>query len=71
MAGNGKVRNGRDPLKFGIFIPSVSHNPNISRYKPEPEDWTFESNKRIVRTTPAQPTRNYPALRPNLRPISC
>ncbi len=46
--GNGKARNGRDPLKFGIFMPSVSHNPNISRYKPEPDDWTFESNKRIA-----------------------
>ncbi len=51
--GNGQVpinqaQNGRDPLKFGIFMPSVSSNPNISRYKPVPDDWTFESNKQIA-----------------------
>jgi dimethylsulfone monooxygenase len=38
----------RNPLKFGIFMPSVSNNPNISRYKPVPDDWTYESNKQIA-----------------------
>ena len=38
----------RDGLKLGIFMPSVSYNTSVSRYKPDPNDWTFESNKRIA-----------------------
>jgi dimethylsulfone monooxygenase len=38
----------RDGLKLGLFMPSVSYNTSISRYKPDPSDWTFESNKRIA-----------------------
>ncbi len=38
----------RDRLRIGIFMPSVSHMPNISRYKAAPDDWTFDSNKRIA-----------------------
>ncbi|MGE3774009.1 MAG: LLM class flavin-dependent oxidoreductase [Gammaproteobacteria bacterium] len=38
----------RDRLRIGIFMPSVSHMPNISRYKPVPDDWTFDYNRRIA-----------------------
>lgn len=38
----------RDTLKFGIFMPTVSNMPNISRYKADLSDWTFESNKKIA-----------------------
>ncbi len=38
----------RDGLKLGIFMPSVSYNTSITRYKPDPEDWTFDSNQRIA-----------------------
>ncbi len=38
----------REPLRIGIFMPSVSHMPNISRYKAVPDDWTFDSNRRIA-----------------------
>ena len=38
----------RERLRFGIFMPSVSSMPNISRYKAQPDDWTFDSNLRIA-----------------------
>ncbi len=36
-------------LNLGIFMPSVSHHPNISSYKPDPDDWTFAKNLEIAR----------------------
>ncbi len=38
----------RDRLRFGIFMPNVSHMPNISHYKAQPDDWTFDSNRLIA-----------------------
>jgi len=38
----------RERLRFGIFMPSVSNMPNISHYKAQPDDWTFDSNLRIA-----------------------
>lgn len=38
----------RDPLRFGLFMPSVSNMPNISSYKTQPDDWTFDNNRRIA-----------------------
>jgi alkanesulfonate monooxygenase SsuD/methylene tetrahydromethanopterin reductase-like flavin-dependent oxidoreductase (luciferase family) len=43
----------REPLRFGIFMPSVSNMPNISRYKSQPDDWTFDNNLRIARAAEA------------------
>lgn len=42
------LQTAREPLRFGIFMPSVSHSPNMSRYKPDPNDWTFETNRKIA-----------------------
>lgn len=39
----------RDPLRFGIFMPTVSNSPNMSRYKADLSDWTFETNRTIAR----------------------
>tara|TARA_B100000676_G_scaffold196119_1_gene192826 strand:- start:4391 stop:5452 length:1062 start_codon:yes stop_codon:yes gene_type:complete len=36
-------------FKLGIFMPSVSHSPNISAYKPDPDDWTFSKNVEIAK----------------------
>ncbi|MDA0822268.1 MAG: LLM class flavin-dependent oxidoreductase [Proteobacteria bacterium] len=38
----------RERLQIGIFMPSVSHSPNISHYKSDPDDWTFATNKKIA-----------------------
>ena len=38
----------RDSLQLGIFMPNCSYAYSISTYKPEPEDWTYESNKNIA-----------------------
>lgn len=38
-----------EPLKLGIFMPNCSHMPCISSYKPDPDDWHFESNLKIAR----------------------
>jgi FMNH2-dependent dimethyl sulfone monooxygenase len=39
----------RPPLKLGIFMPNCSYGYSISTYKPDPDDWTYESNARIAR----------------------
>ena len=38
----------RDRLRFGIFMPSVSSMPNLSRYKADPEDWTYPRNRDVA-----------------------
>lgn len=43
----------REKLKIGIFMPSVSHMPNISHYKAVPDDWTFDSNRLIAQAAEA------------------
>ena len=40
--------NEREGLQLGIFMPNCSATYHISSYKPEPDDWTFASNKRIA-----------------------
>ena len=37
----------RARLRYGIFMPTVSNSPNISRYKAEQADWTFAANRAI------------------------
>jgi FMNH2-dependent dimethyl sulfone monooxygenase len=37
----------RGPLQLGVFMPNCSYAYSISTYKPEPDDWTYESNLRI------------------------
>ncbi len=37
----------REPLRFGIFMPTVSNSPNISHYKADQADWTFAANRAI------------------------
>ena len=44
---------GREPLRYGIFMPTVSNSPNISRYKADLTDWTFETNRAIARAAEA------------------
>ena len=43
----------REPFQLGIFMPNCSHASCISRYKPELEDWTYESNKNIAQAAEA------------------
>ncbi len=38
----------RGPLQLGLFMPNCSYTASISTYKPDPGDWTFESNLRIA-----------------------
>ncbi len=52
---------GREPLRFGIFMPTVSNSPNISRYKSDRADWTFETNRKIALAAEA---RGYDFLFP-------
>ena len=33
--------------KLGIFMPSTGYNTRNTRYKPDPDDWTFERRKSI------------------------
>ena len=39
----------RAPLQLGLFMPNCSYTASISTYKPDPDDWTFESNLRIAK----------------------
>ena len=36
-------------LRLGIFMPNCSNMPNLSTYKPDPEDWHFSRNLEISR----------------------
>ncbi len=38
----------RAELSLGIFMPNCSYSCSISTYKPDPDDWTFESNAAIA-----------------------
>src|SRR3546814_10712610 len=38
----------RAELSLGIFMPNCSYSCSISTYKPDPDDWTFESNTAIA-----------------------
>ena len=42
-----------EKLHLGLFMPSVSHMPNISHYKAVPDDWTFASNRLIAQAAEA------------------
>ena len=35
-------------MQLGLFMPNCSYAFSISTYKPDPEDWTYESNLRIA-----------------------
>ena len=35
-------------MQLGLFMPNCSYAYSISSYKPDPEEWTFESNVRIA-----------------------
>lgn len=37
-----------DPMKLGIFMPSCRNLMSLTTYKPDPDDWTFASNRRIA-----------------------
>lgn len=43
----------REPLRYGIFMPTVSNSPNISRYKSDQTDWTFAANRDIAQAAEA------------------
>lgn len=43
----------RAPMSLGIFMPNCSYTASISTYKPDPGDWTYESNLRIARAAEA------------------
>ncbi len=36
-------------MQLGLFMPNCSNAYSISTYKPDPDDWTYESNLRIAR----------------------
>jgi alkanesulfonate monooxygenase SsuD/methylene tetrahydromethanopterin reductase-like flavin-dependent oxidoreductase (luciferase family) len=35
-------------MQLGLFMPNCSYAYSMSTYKPEPDDWTYESNLRIA-----------------------
>jgi alkanesulfonate monooxygenase SsuD/methylene tetrahydromethanopterin reductase-like flavin-dependent oxidoreductase (luciferase family) len=39
---------GREGLQLGIFMPNCSNMYAISTYRTAPDEWTYESNKRIA-----------------------
>lgn len=43
-----ETAEGRGPLALGLFMPNCSYSGSISTYKPDPDDWTYESNLRIA-----------------------
>ncbi len=43
-----KPRDEHGPLSLGLFMPTCSNSPSIGTYKPESDDWTFESNLEIA-----------------------
>ncbi len=43
------MNTNRDKLKLGLFMPNCSYWASISTYKPDPEDWTFDSNVEIAK----------------------
>lgn len=43
----------RGTLALGLFMPNCSYAYSISTYKPDPDDWTFESNLRIAQAAEA------------------
>src|SRR6185437_10475427 len=49
MKPEGTAAERRGPLSLGIFMPNCSYTASISSYKPDPDDWTYESNLRIAR----------------------
>lgn len=42
------MQDSRSGLQLGIFMPNLSHAYCISTYKPDPDDWTYASNKQIA-----------------------
>jgi alkanesulfonate monooxygenase SsuD/methylene tetrahydromethanopterin reductase-like flavin-dependent oxidoreductase (luciferase family) len=40
-------------MQLGLFMPNCSNAYSISSYKPDPDDWTYESNLRIARAAEA------------------
>ena len=43
----------RQYMQIGLFMPNCSYGYSISSYKPDPDDWTFDSNLRIARAAEA------------------
>ena len=43
----------RNRMQLGLFMPNCSHAYSISTYKPDPTDWTYDSNLRIARAAEA------------------
>lgn len=43
----------RQHMQLGLFMPNCSYGYSISSYKPDPDDWTFDSNLRIARAAEA------------------
>ena len=43
----------RSQMQLGLFMPNCSYAYSISTYKPDPQDWTFDSNLRIARAAEA------------------
>ena len=43
----------RNPMQLGLFMPNCSNAYSMSTYKPDPQDWTYESNLRIAQAAEA------------------
>lgn len=48
MSEEGQIQS-RNQIQLGLFMPNCSYSFSFSSYKPDPEDWTFESNLKIAR----------------------
>jgi len=47
------VQDPHSSLQLGIFMPNCSNAYSISAYKPDPDDWTYASNKQIAQAAEA------------------
>ena len=46
---NQTAKKSRDKLQLGLFMPNCSYSLSFSSYKPDPTDWTYETNLKIAR----------------------
>ena len=43
----------RAPLQLGIFMPNCSNMYSISTYRQEPDEWEYDTNRKIAQAAEA------------------
>ena len=47
------MENERAPLQLGIFMPNCSNMYSISTYRQEPDEWEYDTNRKIAQAAEA------------------